>query len=185
MPLLPLPNPRLQPLIRTHLSRKEDSETQKLIEELAVVRKRGFLTKPELEKICRWKSARVIKLICSNNEEKIKNITKSTFAARSEQKKLELLRKLRGVSVPMASAILTLTNPKRYGVVDIRVWQLLYKLRVVESKPGGIGFDFNHWHQFLMILRYYAKKYYVKARDVERTLFNLHKKYQRGRLYKK
>jgi hypothetical protein len=155
-----------------------------LIDQLSGVKKKGYLTKPELEKICRWKSARAIRLIRSNSEKRIIKITKSAFAVRSEQNKLEMLRKLKGVSVPMASAILTLTNPKRYGVIDIRVWQLLYKLKMVKSKPGGVGFNFKQWNEYLIILRYYARKYSVDARNIERTLFKVHKKYQRGFLYK-
>ena len=39
----------------------------------------------------------------------------------SERKRFEALLDLRGVSVSMASALLVLLNPKRYGVIDIRV----------------------------------------------------------------
>lgn len=83
----------------------------------------------------------------------------------------------------MASAILMLTNPNRYGVIDIRVWQLLYKLGSVNKNPQGSGFDFKQWYRYLMIIRYYAKKHKVRARDIERTLFKIHKKYQKGTLY--
>lgn len=43
----------------------------------------------------------------------------------------------------MASSILMLTNPNRYGVIDIRVWQLLFKMGSVTRNPEGIGFDFK------------------------------------------
>jgi hypothetical protein len=39
----------------------------------------------------------------------------------------------KGVSVPMASALLTLLDPKRYGVIDIRVWQLLHRMGTSEE----------------------------------------------------
>jgi hypothetical protein len=87
------------------------------------------------------------------------------------------------VSVPMASAILMLLYPKRYGVIDIRVWQLLYKIGTVTKNPKGIGFSFANWYQFLKVIRYFAKEFGVTARDVERALFVAHKKYQKGRLY--
>ena len=50
---------------------------------------------------------------------------------------MELLTSLAGVSVPVASAILTLIDPRRYGVLDIRVWQLLVALGVMDGKPAG------------------------------------------------
>jgi hypothetical protein len=84
----------------------------------------------------------------------------------------------------MASAILMLMFPRRYGVIDIRVWQLLHKLGTVTKNPGGIGFSFGNWYQYLMILRYFAKRFECKARDVERTLFLVHKQFQKGVLYR-
>ena len=84
----------------------------------------------------------------------------------------------------MASAILMLLDPKRYGVIDIRVWQLLHQVGTVTRNPRGVGFNFKNWYQFLVILRHLAKKLGVSARDVERTLFIVHKEYQAGRLYK-
>jgi len=83
----------------------------------------------------------------------------------------------------MASAVLTLLDPKRYGVIDIRVWELLYALGTVTRNPGAVGFSFGNWHEFLMIIRYFARKLECKARDIERTLFMAHKQYRKGRLY--
>ena len=85
----------------------------------------------------------------------------------------------------MASSILMLTNPNRYGVIDIRVWQLLFKMGSVTRNPEGIGFDFKQWYRYLMIIRHFANKYGVGARDVERTLFRVHARYQEATLYKK
>jgi hypothetical protein len=90
---------------------------------------------------------------------------------------------LDGVSLPMASAVLTLLNPRRYGVIDIRVWQLLYGIGAVTKNPSGVGFTFSHWHQFLMIIRQFAEEFHVSARDIERSLFSAHQAYQKGNLY--
>jgi len=145
---------------------------------------RGYLTRRELITVCRWKSPRAMKHIRNNHERTIKRITKAAFGTRGERKKLALLTTLNGVSVPMASSILTLTNPRRYGVLDIRVWQLLYTMGSVATNPDGAGFSFTHWSHFLTILRQFARKYNVGARDIERTLFNVHVLYQKGTLYK-
>lgn len=76
-----------------------------------------------------------------------------------------------------------LLNPKRYGVIDIRVWELLYKLGTMKSNPNGKNFKFNEWYRYLVIIRHFAKKFDVKARDIERTLFYVHQDYQKGNLY--
>jgi hypothetical protein len=185
MALKKLPYKRLQSLIGIHLSTKEDLPTQKAIDELLPARKRGYLNKNDLILICRWKSPRAIRHIKRNREETIIKITKAAFKSRSERKKLAHLTQLHGVSVPMASSILMLTNPQRYGVIDIRVWQLLYIMGSVNKNAAGVGFDFKQWYRFLVLIRYFANKYNVKARDIERTLFYVHSLYQKGLLYKK
>ena len=67
----------------------------------------------------------------------------------------------------MASAILMLLNPKRYGVIDIRVWQLLHKVGAVKKNYMGVNFAFQNWYQYLMIIRYFAKKFSTSARLIE------------------
>jgi len=83
----------------------------------------------------------------------------------------------------MASAILTLTDPHRYGVLDIRVWQRLHELGSVTTKPGGVGFDFNNWHDYLVTLRDHAKTLGVSVRTIECSLFLYHQRLQRGPRY--
>ena len=76
-------------------------------------------------------------------------------------------------------------DPQNYGVIDIRVWQVLFLYGSVKVKPDGINFDFNNWYNYLMKLRFYAKKFKVSARDIERTIFFHHRNIQEGNLYKK
>jgi hypothetical protein len=185
MPLKTLPYGSLAALLDKHLSTDEDEATSELIDDLAGVKRRGYLTKAELERICRWKSPRAILQIRRNGGRSVRQTTRRAFRTRSERHRLELLTSLRGVSVPMASAILTLTDPRRYGVIDIRVWQLLHRIGVVTRNRRGVGFDFRQWDQFLVLLRRLARIYRVRARDIERTLYGVHVHYQKGTLYGK
>lgn len=159
-------------------------ETRDVMKLLSGVRKRGFLTKPELIIVCRWKSPRAIRHIRRNTPRRVGRITREVFATRSEEQRITLLTGLHGVGLPMASAILTLTHPSRYGVLDIRVWQLLHDTGVVKTKPGGTGFTVREWLAYLQILRKYAALHNADARDIERTLFTLHELRQRGNLYR-
>ncbi len=84
----------------------------------------------------------------------------------------------------MASAILMLTNPKYYGVIDIRVWEILFAMGKVKTNPKGVSFKIKEWYEYLMIIRSWANKLNVSARDIERTLFEAHQKHQKGILYK-
>lgn len=183
MALKKLPYRKLAPLVRDYLSADESDDTAQLIRELRRARIRGYLTPSELEAVCRWKSPRSIQYIMSNTPARIRSATRRALATRSERRRLEALRALQGVSVPMASAILMLLDPKRYGVIDIRVWQLLHAVGAVTKKSSGVGYNFSNWYQFLMIIRYFSKKFDVKASDVERALFLAHKDHQKGVLY--
>ena len=184
MPLRPMPYRDLGVLLRGRLSSSEDEKTLLLIGRLRLARRRGYLTPGELEAVCRWKSPRAILHIRANSPWSIRSATRKALATRNERQRLEALRSLRGVSVPMASAILTLLDPRRYGVIDIRVWQLLYRLGTVTQNPSGVGFTFNNWYRFLVIVRYFSRTLKVDARDIERTLFAVHREFQKGRLYR-
>ena len=98
--------------------------------------------------------------------------------------KIKELIELKGVSIPMASSILMLTNPKRYGVIDIRVWEVLLKIGAVNTNMKGVSFNFKEWYRYLMIIRFFADKFKVSARDIERTLFIVHQENQDGLLYR-
>lgn len=170
-------------LLDDRLLRKEHPETAELIKMLKHVRKAKCLSKPELEDICRWKSPRAIRWIRQNTSAKIRHVTKKAFTTRSEEEKIRHLTSLKGVGIPMASAILMLTGPQRYGVIDIRVWKLLYSLGSVTENSSGTGFTFNNWHDYLRILRPHSKRLGVSVRAVEYTLFKYHQEIQDGRLY--
>lgn len=174
----------IEELIKQNLSTEEYAETSKLINELEGVKKRGYFTKDEFLKMGIWKSSRPKQQYFKNSEEEIISNSKKVLATKFEKRRIELLTTLKGVSIPTASAILTLIDPRNYGVIDIRVWQVLYLYGSVKVKPTGTNFDFNNWYNYLMKLRYYAKKFKVSARDIERTIFIHHKKIQDGTLYK-
>lgn len=174
----------IKELIKNNLDTNEVLETSKLIDELKPVLKRGYLTKREFVKIGMWKSPRPKKWYLKNSITDIEKISKEALSTKFEKRRIELLTKLKGVSIPTASAILMLIDPNNYGVIDIRVWQVLYLYGSVKINPDGVGFDFKNWYNYLIKLRFYAKKFKVKARDIERTLFFYHKKIQKGNLYK-
>ena len=177
------PNASLAEIIDRRLDKQESLKTLMIISKLKRVKKSKGLSKADLEEVCRWKSPRAISLIRKNEPSRIRRITKQAFAIRNEKERIARLTSLQGVGIPMASAILMLTGQKRYGVLDIRVWQLLYAVGSVTRNPRGRSFTANHWYQYLCILRQYAKNKNVSVRDVERSLFKSHKEIQQGRLY--
>jgi hypothetical protein len=161
----------------------EDPPTAKIIRRLRHARIDKELSRGEFLDICYWKSPRSIRRCERNSARCIEQASRNVFSTQSEERKIELLTGLDGVSIPTASAILTLTHPKDYGVIDIRVWKLLHDLGWVRSNPRGLGFTFQHWYHYLQILRYHAKHLGVSVRLVELTLFKYHQRHQTGSLY--
>ena len=170
-------------LLRRELTRDEDPQTQTLIRRLSHVRSRREFSRAEFLLMCRWKSPRAMHHYRRNSVVRIRNVSRATLGTRDERRRIELLTGLRGVSVPIASSILTLIDPGRYGALDIRVWQLLWTLDVVQSKPQGRGFSADDWEQYLKVLRRHARQLGAPVRAVEYTLFQCHRKWQTGRLY--
>ena len=169
-----VPYQSVEALLRRELV-EEDPATAALMGELAEVRRRGWFTRGELLRMCR---------VVAERAAAVRRISRAVLTARSEERRLELLTRLRGVSVPTASAVLTLIDPRRYGVLDIRAWQLLFGLGSVDRKPAGRGFTLRDWLEYLGELRRHARRLGVTARAVEYTLFQCHRKFQKGRLYR-
>ena len=133
--------------------------------------------------MCRWKSPRAQQHYLRNRPAHIREASRLALAARSERRRIGHLLTLHGVSVPVASAILTLLDPQRYGVLDIRAWQMLYSVRGVDANPAGRGFTVGQWIHYLETLRRHARRLRASARAVEYTLFLCHRRRQRGLLY--
>jgi thermostable 8-oxoguanine DNA glycosylase len=174
----------LESLVRECLPVEEQERAAELCARLRGARRRGYLTKGEFVAACHWKSPRPINHIRANPHHRVRAATRAALARRSDARRLEALRQLEGVSVPTASAILTLLDPRRYGVIDIRVWRLLHDRGEVAENPNGTNLRPAHWLQFLSILRPIASRLGVTVREVELALFNVHKAEQKGLLYK-
>jgi hypothetical protein len=173
----------LAALLRRELSPGEDEPTAALLRELRHVKRARQFSRSEFIKMCRWKSSRAIHHYRRNTAAAIRRTSREALRTRDERQRLELLTRLKGVSIPTASAILTLIDPRRYGVIDIRAWQLLFEIGSVDKKPDGVGFVLADWERYLSILRRHARALRVPVRRVELTLFEYHRKTHEGRLY--
>jgi len=183
MALKRVPYRSLRTLLRRELLTEEDPGTAALIRRLAHVKDRGWFTRAELLLMCRWKSPRARLHYERNTPGQVRRAAAAALRAGDERERIEHLTALRGVSVATASAILTLIDPRRYGVLDIRCWQLLFRIRSVAGNPRGRAFTTAQWEQYLGSLRGHARALGVPARTIEYTLFHCHRKLQRGRLY--
>ncbi len=183
MPLQRIARRTLARRVRALAVPAEDPATAELIHALRAVWRRGEFTRAELLVMARWKSVRATPHYRRNGAPAIRAVSRAALAAASERDRMECLIRLRGVSIPVASAILTLLDPRRYGVLDIRVWQLLHALDPSLGNPRGQGFTVAQWERYLGVLRAEARRRRLTPRALEWALFHAHRDLQRGRLY--
>ncbi len=120
-------------------------------------RKPFYLTGAEFERILRWKLrgqyGRGAARRAVHTDKVVREGTRATFAISSDDFEYELetrmgiLTALRGVAVPVASAILALACPERYGVIDFRVWRQLFD----KEKAGG--FTLGDYKRYMAAIR--------------------------------
>ena len=115
------------------------TETVALKERLARIRADRcpfYLTASEFDEILRWKLrgqyGRQRSRREANTEQVIQAVTGLALSITQENKEYELelrvgiLCCLRGVGIPVASAILALVYPDRYAVIDFRGWRQVF-----------------------------------------------------------
>jgi hypothetical protein len=113
--------------------------TERLKADLCLLREKRkplFLTRDDLDPIFMWKLGgqyhRVKRHLGKNSDRAYEIITKAAFSINESDWKLEadlrlgVLTSLHGVGVPVASAILALTEPERYCVIDFRGWRAVF-----------------------------------------------------------
>ena len=130
-------------------------------------RKKGYLKKKQFMEICLWKSRRAKKRYDSNDATLVKKITQEAFAESDEKKKIEKLTELKGVRIPVASAILSVTDSKKYPIIDVRCVCALEDLGEID----WVDITIENWDKYLTKIRNLAKQYGKTARTIEKGLF--------------
>jgi hypothetical protein len=119
---------------------KDYAETLDLKVQIALSlskRKEPYINAIELDNILKWKldkqynRSKILRQI--NLDEIVIPITKACFAIQSNdfeykaEIQLKLLTALRGIAIPLASAVLAICFPNQYAVIDSVLWEYVYK----------------------------------------------------------
>jgi hypothetical protein len=64
------------------------------------------------------------------------------------------------------------------------VWKQLFKANLVDTNPKGQGFSLDEWVNYLNIIRGIAKELKFTPRQVEKRLYDIDRREQKGNLYK-
>ncbi len=165
------------------ISDYEDNKTIKLFQEFEYLNRQTYLTRDQLLKILHWKSPRPIRHYKSNTESEVEEITKLAFSTQNDVLKIHILTALKGVNYPSASAILMFYDKSKYPVLDIRVWQQLYKANLVDTNSKGQNFTLKQVDNYLTVIRNLSKELNLTARQVEKRLFDFDKETRPENLY--
>jgi hypothetical protein len=88
--------------------------------------RRGYISREELRKIGKWKAGgRIDHHLRKNSTSTVEEQSELAFRASGDEESIEELTELKGVSVPVASTILTMFDPSSFAVVDFRAFRAL------------------------------------------------------------
>ena len=156
-----------------------DRDTQGLLDHFAIVRASRqplYLTADEFDDILRWKLktqyGRQQVRRRANTEEVIRVVTGAALTVTHPDPDYELelrvglLWTLRGVAVPVASAVLALVFPEDYGVIDFRNWRQVFG-------EEGSNFSITDYRRYLAELRRLAQELGWTVQEVDLAIWNI------------
>lgn len=131
------------------------------------IQKRGYFLREEFLYLAEWKSPRPRKRYESNSDDYIEEVTAIALAARSERLRINVLKTLEGVSLPVASVLLHFSHRDPYPIIDFRaVWSL-----GLDEYPG----TFEFWWAYTEYCRQLADECRVNMRTLDRALWQYSK----------
>jgi hypothetical protein len=130
----------------------------------AAVLARGYYTRGEFIRVCRWKTPRSAPKVAANSAPRVRRATGSALATEDECARMQALLGLQGVGVPTASTLLYCVFPERYPILDVRA---LESLGVKPRSVYPVGF----WLEYLAACRTLSARYAVDLRTLDKALW--------------
>lgn len=128
-----------------------------------------------LREIIEWKFytlpgriKRTLNLISVHNDNFIRSVTRRAISMNLNQddKRINELRRIKGVGISLSSVILTFYDPENYCIYDIHVMREMYG-----KEPRYMFASNKHYLGLLNILRAKSKKHKLTVRTIEKALF--------------
>jgi hypothetical protein len=129
---------------------------------------RGYYRRAEFLEVSDWKSARSRPLLQSNDAPAVEAATRAAFDTSDEAARMGMLSGLRGVGVPVASALLHFAVPDRYPILDVRALESL-------GRKGRSVYPVSFWVAYLHACRELAAEHRVSLRTLDKALWQYSK----------
>ena len=129
----------------------------------------GNYSRKSLNVIVEWKMegvhlTRVMSYLDQNTDAEVDHALRSAVGADTERSAIEILDRLHGVGVPVASAILTTINPEKYTIIDI------YALRSLGISEGPTD-RVDYYLAYLQKCRELARQFKISLRTLDHALW--------------
>ena len=140
------------------------------------IRARGYLRRQELDEIAQWKSPRRAGLVQHNPEHVVEKVTGLALALKDTDPNyaIGLLTVLSGVGMPIASAVLTVADPRNFGIIDIWAWRALSRWQPDRfSWKEASSFSVEEFLRYLETVRELAQDSGLSCREVDMALWRM------------
>lgn len=135
---------------------EKEQQLEKAAFEAGEAIRNGDYTLANLEAIARWKSEHVVQYLIANSSDEIRRaLATATSPQSSTGEAVKALLELRGVDIPVASAILAAIFPERYTVLDYRSLEAL----------GHARHDVHFYEEYLAFCKRLAESEIVKPQS--------------------
>ena len=141
-------------------SHRADRDALKAGEDIS----RGRCTRKNLGRIFNWKTkGRGRSRLTKNTDKEIADVLKLAITARTDRAAIAVLTGLNGVNIPVASAILTAIDPKRFTIIDFRA------LEALNQRKSAL--NINYYLEYLDFCKLLARKNRVTLRTLDRAFW--------------
>jgi hypothetical protein len=135
-------------------------------------RTRGYLTREEFLRLCRWKTPRSQSRCAANEAAFVEEATRVALSATHEELKISVLLLLKGVNWPTASVILHFCDRGKYPILDYRA---LWSLGAAPPRQ----YSFPYWWAYTDFMRQLQQRTALSMRLLDRALWQYSKERQR------
>jgi thermostable 8-oxoguanine DNA glycosylase len=173
---------KIEPLRNQQIDFESTKQLKDKLAQLRQQRQPLYLTKTEFEEILKWKLDKQIgrqrEMRAANTDEVIRAVTGLALTITLDDKEYELelrvkiLCALRGVAIPIASAVLALVFPEEYAVIDYRGWR-----QVFEETKGD--HSLSDYKKYLDTIRPLAKELGWSVQEVDHVIWEYDRRHSK------
>ena len=154
-----------------------DEEVERL-DSLPSAFEEGEWSREDLEWIIRWKvgvfEKPIIRHLEENDDDEVRQKVEKAVHGTKMRSRIGALTSLKGIGVPVASAILTFIDPREFPVIDVRAWDALQEAGYI-SEENELSEDptVDEYLFYIGICRALASEYDVSLRKLDMALWAL------------